>query len=78
MADETAQSNTNSQDKKGGSSVDEVALEMMKFIALTTGFGKPTGATTGFTSGKGAKSSGEEYADALLGLFHRCRETIRK
>ena len=53
---------------------DEVALEMMKFIAVTTGYGKGTGAA-GFT-GKATKAP-EEYADALLGLFERCRKVIQ-
>lgn len=54
---------------------DEVALEMMKFIAVTTGYGKGAGAA-GFT-GKAAKTP-EEYADALLQLFERCRAVVRK
>ncbi|HTR35974.1 MAG TPA: hypothetical protein VMH80_08745 [Bryobacteraceae bacterium] len=56
-------------------SSDEVALEMMKFIAVTTGYGKG-GATAGFT-GKGSKTP-EEYAEALLQLFDRCRQVINK
>jgi hypothetical protein len=55
---------------------DEVALEMMKFIAVTTGYGKGGGAGAGFTS-KSAKSA-EEYADSLLQLFERCRSVILK
>jgi hypothetical protein len=58
-----------------GRSADEVALEMMKFIAVTTGYGKGVGGA-GFT-GKTAKSP-EEYADALLQLFERCRQVIGK
>ena len=54
---------------------DEVALDMMKFIAVTTGYGKGTGAA-GFT-GKATKTP-EEYADALLQLFERCRQVIGK
>lgn len=54
---------------------DEVALEMMKFIAVTTGYGKG-GSAAGF-AGKGSKSP-EEYAEALLQLFERCRTTINK
>lgn len=54
---------------------DEVALELMKFIAVTTGYGKGT-PTTGF-GGKGPRSS-EEYADSLLELFERCRAVVRK
>jgi hypothetical protein len=58
-----------------GRSADEVALEMMKFIAVTTGYGKG-GSAAGF-SGKGSKTS-EEYAEALLQLFQRCRSVVEK
>jgi hypothetical protein len=59
-----------------GRSKDEVALELMKFIAVTTGYGKGSSTTAGF-SGKATKSS-EEYADALLQLFQRCRAIVAK
>ena len=52
---------------------DEVALELMKFIAVTTGYGKAPGAA-GF-GGKGPRSA-EEYADSLLDLFQRCRTIV--
>jgi hypothetical protein len=58
-----------------GRNADEVALDMMKFIAVTTGYGKGVGGA-GFT-GKTTKTP-EEYADALLQLFERCRQVIRK
>jgi hypothetical protein len=54
---------------------DEVALDMMKFIAVTTSYGKGVSAA-GFT-GKAAKTP-EEYAEALLQLFERCRAVIGK
>ncbi len=54
---------------------DEVALEMMKFVAVTTGYGKG-GSAAGF-AGKGSKTP-EEYAEALLNLFERCRTVINK
>ncbi len=54
---------------------DEVALEMMKFIAVTTGYGRGAGGA-GFT-GKTAKTP-EEYADALIQLFEKCRTVVRK
>jgi hypothetical protein len=53
----------------------EVALELMKFIAMTTGYGKGT-PMTGFT-GKGPRSV-EEYADSLLELFERCRSVVKE
>jgi hypothetical protein len=55
---------------------DEIALEMMKFIAVTTGYGKGNTTAAGF-SGKPAKSS-EEYADALIQLFEKCRSVVAK
>jgi hypothetical protein len=59
----------------GGRSKDEVALELMKFIAVTTGYGKSSGAGAGF-SGKPATRSSEEYAEALIELFERCRKAV--
>ena len=68
MADEKEQS------KQQPTNKDEVALELMKFIAVTTGYGKGGGSGAGF-GGKTAKSS-EEYADSLLELFERCRKVV--
>ncbi len=56
-------------------SSDEVALELMKFIAVSTGYGKGTGAA-GF-AGKQTRTA-DEYSEALLQLFERCREVVRK
>jgi hypothetical protein len=53
----------------------DVALELMKFIAVTTGYGRGT-PMTGF-AGKGPRSN-EEYADSLLELFERCRTVVKK
>jgi hypothetical protein len=55
---------------------DEVALELMKFIAVTTGYGKGNMAAAGF-SGKASRSP-EEYADALIQLFEKCRAVVAK
>jgi hypothetical protein len=55
---------------------DEIALELTKFIAATTGYGKGSGAA-GF-SGKPASRSAEEHAEALLELFERCRAVVNK
>ena len=55
---------------------EDIALDLMKFIALTTGYGKmQTGA--GF-SGKPAARSNDEYAESLLQLYGRCREIVEK
>ena len=54
---------------------DEVALELMRFISQTTGFGK-TGTGAGF-GGKVPKTP-EEQVDALLQLYERCRGVVGK
>ena len=59
-----------------GRSPDEIALDLMKFIAVTTGYGKSGGSGAGF-SGKPTAHSAEEYADALLQLFERCRSVVK-
>jgi len=60
-----------------GRNPDEIALELMKFIAVTTGYGRSGGSGAGF-SGKPMARSAEEYADSLMQLFERCREVMRK
>ena len=55
-------------------SKDEIALELMKFIAVTTGYGKGA-PMTGFG---GKPRSAEEYAETLLDLFERCRGVVNK
>jgi hypothetical protein len=59
----------------GRSTKEEVALELMKFIAGTTGFGKGTGGA-GF-GGKVPKTP-EEHVEALLQLYDRCRSAVAK
>ena len=55
---------------------EHVALELMKFIAVTTGYGKG-GPGAGFAREK-ANRSPEEYAESLLELFDRCRSAVNK
>lgn len=82
MADEPAVPAVNGQgadhneSRAQGRTSDEVALDLMKFIAVTTGYGKGATSSAGF-SGKPAKSS-EEYADALIQLYERCRALVAK
>lgn len=58
-------------------SKDEVALELMKFIAVSTGYGKATHSSAGF-SGKPVTRSAEEHAEALIELFERCRKVVNQ
>jgi hypothetical protein len=48
----------------------------MKFIAVTTGYGRSPG-SAGYGMQKAARSA-EEYADALLELFERCRGVVNR
>jgi hypothetical protein len=56
---------------------DEVALDLMKFIATTTGYGRAALSSAGF-SGKPLTKTPEEQAEALIELFERCRTVINK
>ena len=61
----------------GGRSKDDVALDLMKFIAVNTGYGKSGQATAGFSAKAGTRSP-EELAEDLLNLFDRCRKVVNK
>ncbi len=77
MAEETKSLNAaDSGESKAKSSGEEVALELMKFIAVTTGYGRGSGGSTGF--GKSGGRSEEVYAESLLELFQRCRQAVAK
>jgi hypothetical protein len=73
MADEQTQT---TPPAAPGRSKHEVALELMKFIAVTTGYGKG-GANAGYGMPKATRSP-EEYADALLELYDRCKTAVNK
>jgi hypothetical protein len=70
MAEEKSESSA-------ATSPDEIALELMKFIAVTTGYGKGI-PSAGFGGKEKGGRSAEEYAEALLELFDRCRSAVRK
>lgn len=53
---------------------EDIALDMMKFIAVTTGCGKVGAAGAGFQAG--AESKAEDYATHLLELYTRCLNTV--
>ena len=58
-----------------GRTTDEIAIDLMKFIAVQTGYGKGTSSGAGFQGKPGSKTP-EEYADALLQLYVKCRAVI--
>jgi hypothetical protein len=50
---------------------EDIALDLMKFVAMTTGYGRTTSTGVGFT-GTGSAAKPEDYADKLLELYGRC------
>jgi hypothetical protein len=61
----------------GARSKDEIALDLMKFIAVSTGYGKSSQSSAGFSAKPSARPA-EEHAEALLELFERCRRVVQK
>lgn len=56
---------------------EDIALDLMKFIAMTTSYGKTVGAGAGVGfQGGGAASKPEEYADHLLELYGKCLKAV--
>jgi hypothetical protein len=55
---------------------EDIALDMMKFIAMTTSYGKTGSAGAGF--GSSVASKPEEYAAHLLELYGRCLSAVER
>ena len=55
---------------------EDIALDMMRFIAMTTGYGKTGAAGAGF--GSSVASKPEEYATHLLELYGRCLSALER
>jgi hypothetical protein len=55
---------------------EDIALDLMKFVAMTTGYGKSgVAGGVGFQGG-GAAPKPEEYADHLLELYGKCLKAV--
>lgn len=50
---------------------EDIALDLMKFVAMTTGYGRTTSTGVGF-QGSGAAAKPEDYATHLLELYAKC------
>ena len=59
----------------GGRRNEDIALDLMKFVAMTTGYGRTTSSGVGF-QGTGSAAKPEEYADRLLELFGKCLSAV--
>ena len=53
---------------------EDIALDLMKFVAGTAGVGKPATPSTGFTGASAAKP--EEHVNQLLELYSRCLKAV--
>ena len=56
---------------------EDIALDLMKFVAMTTGYGRTSASGLGF-QGSGAASKPEEYAAHLLELYGKCLKAVEK
>ncbi len=57
---------------------EDIALDLMKFVAMTTSYGRTAGAggSVGFQGGA-APTKPEEYADHLLELYGKCLKAVQ-
>jgi hypothetical protein len=53
---------------------EDIALDLMKFVAATTGAGRTAAPSTGFTASAAGKP--EDHVDDLLDLYTRCLKTV--
>ena len=54
---------------------EDIALDLMKFVAMTTGYGRTTSSGVGF-QGTGSAAKPEEYATHLLELYGKCLAAV--
>ena len=54
---------------------EDIALDLMKFVAMTTGYGRTAGTGVGF-QGSSATAKPEDYAAHLLELYGKCLKAI--
>jgi hypothetical protein len=56
---------------------EDIALDLMKFLAMTTGYGRTTSTGVGF-QGTGSAAKPEDYAAHLLELYGKCLSAVAK
>jgi len=54
---------------------EDIALDLMKFVAMTTGYGRTQSGGVGFQGG-GAAAKPEEFASHLLELYGKCLDAV--
>ena len=55
---------------------EDIALDLMKFIAVTTSYGKAGGPGAGFQGSTTSKAA-DEHANHLLELYARCLNSVQ-
>lgn len=53
---------------------EDIALDLLKFVAATAGVGRTAAGSTGFTSTSAAKT--DDQVEHLLELYTRCLHTV--
>ena len=53
---------------------EDIALDLLKFVAGTTGVGRPAAPSTGFSGSPASKP--EEHVSQLLDLYSRCLRAV--
>jgi hypothetical protein len=53
---------------------EDIALDLLKFVAATAGVGRPAAPSTGFSGAAGTKP--EEHVNQLLDLYSRCLKAV--
>jgi hypothetical protein len=54
---------------------EDIALDLMKFVAVTTGYGRTSSTAAGFQAG--GESKAEDYARHLLELYGQCLAAVQ-
>ena len=54
---------------------EDIALDLLKFVAATAGVGRPAAPSTGFSGAAGAKP--DEHVNQLLELYSRCLKAVQ-
>ena len=59
----------------GARRTEDIALDLMKFVAMTTGYGRLGSPGAGFQGGGAVKA--EDYVNQLLELYGRCLHAVQ-
>lgn len=62
----------------GGRRNEDIALDLMKFVAITAGYGKAAASSGVGFQGSAASSKPEEQTGQLLELYRKCLDVVKK